>query len=53
MAIRQKANEKTFYQVFLAYDDLIHTHRQGIHERTLALNALLKLANIYGCLHIT
>ena len=51
VSVAQQTDQQTLYQVLLTHDHLIHTHRQGIYKRTLALDALLQFANVNSCLH--
>ncbi len=51
MSVAQKTDKQALDQVFLPYDDLIHTEGQGVYEGTLTLDAFLQFPNIYCGLH--
>jgi hypothetical protein len=51
VAIGQQSDHQTLYQVFLAYNHLVHFHADEVHEGTLLLDALVELSYIYGLIH--
>ena len=51
MTVSQQAYQEALYQMFLSNDGLVHAHAQGVNKRTLALNTLLKFANVNRITH--
>ena len=51
VSVREKPYEKVLNELFLAHYDLVHFHRESVHEGTFPLNAVVELFNVYA-IHI-
>ena len=46
MSVGEQAYEQVFDELLLAHDDLVHLHREYVHECAFALDAVIQFLDV-------